>query len=155
MSEIILSRKKVDEIVFEINELNKTRPEVLKQLDEAIQLGDLSENAEYIEAKKKLREIDKRSLELNKILNNAVISDEDCISKNYVDIFAKVVLKNISNNTISEYSLVSEEEASIFDNQISITSPLGSVLNHKKVNDIVELTAPKGILKYQIIDIKY
>lgn len=155
MSQIFLSRKKADEIRLELNELNSVRPEILKQIDEAIQLGDLSENAEYIEAKKKLRENDKRCLELNNILNNAIISNENEIKKDYIDIFAKVTLKDINNGIISEYSFVSEEEASILNNQISITSPLGNILNHKKVNDIVELNAPNGISKYQVIDIKY
>ena len=155
MPGIILSRKKADEIVSEINELNKARPKIVAQLEAAVQLGDLSENSEYIEAKKKLAENNIKCRKLNNILNNATIADENVTEKNYVDIFANVVIKDIDNDTTFKYSLVSEEEASIFDNQISITSPLGSALKHKKVNDIVKINAPRGAIEYQIIAIKY
>lgn len=155
MPKIILSRKKADEIVSEINELNRIRPEIVAQLEAAVQLGDLSENAEYIEAKKKLAENDIKFNKLNNILNNATISDENITKKNYVDIFAKVVIKDMNDNTTFEYTLVSEEEASIFDNKISITSPLGSALNRRRVNDIVKIDAPRGVIEYQIIEINY
>lgn len=155
MPKIILSRKKADEIVSEINELNRIRPEIVAQLEAAVQLGDLSENAEYIEAKKKLAENDIKCNKLNNILNIATISDENITKKNYVDIFAKVVIKDMNDNTTFEYTLVSEEEASIFDNKISITSPLGSALNRRRVNDIVKIDAPRGVIEYQIIEINY
>ena len=130
---IVLTKKKIDEIVQEIDELSKSRETLIVQLNEAIQLGDLSENAEYIEAKKKLAENNRRSLKLNNILKNAEIADEgNKTQKDYIDIFATVKIENLENNSISNYMLVDEEESSLLEDKISITSPIGKLLKNKK-----------------------
>ena len=157
MKEVILSKKKFVELLKELDELHERRPEVLKQLNDARLLGDLSENAEYIEAKKTLREINIRLNDLTNLLKNVTVKDEkdNDEGKDYVDIFATVKLKNTNSNSEIEYSLVSEEESSLIDNKISITSPIGEKLKNKKVNDIIEINAPKGIIKFQIMSISY
>ena len=152
----ILSEEKVKEIVEELKRLMELRPSILRDLDDARQLGDLSENAEYTEAKKNLYEIDKKCSKLNSILKDATILDTtENKNKNFVDLFANVTLKNTKDGKEKTYLLVSEEESSLVDNKISITSPLGSILKNKRVNDIVELNAPCGIIKYEILEIKY
>jgi transcription elongation GreA/GreB family factor len=157
MKEVILSKKKFVELLKELDELHERRPEVLKQLNDARLLGDLSENAEYIEAKKTLREINIRLNDLTNLLKNVTVKDEkdNDEGKDYVDIFATVKLKNTNSNSEIEYSLVSEEESSLIDNKISITSPIGEKLKNKKVNDIIEINAPKGIIQFQIMSISY
>lgn len=157
MKEVILSKKKFVELLKELDDLHERRPEVLKQLNDARLLGDLSENAEYIEAKKTLREINIRLSDLTNLLKNVTVKDEKDSdnNKDYVDIFATVKLRNISSNSEIEYSLVSEEESSLIDNKISITSPIGEKLKNKKVNDIIEINAPKGIIQFQIMSISY
>jgi len=157
MKEVILSKKKFVELLNELDGLHERRPEVLKQLNDARLLGDLSENAEYIEAKKTLREINIRLNDLTNLLKNVTVKDEkdNDEGKDYVDIFATVKLKNTNSNSEIEYSLVSEEESSLIDNKISITSPIGEKLKNKKVNDIIEINAPKGIIQFQIMSISY
>ena len=156
MKEIILSKSKFVELLKELDELHEKRPEVLKQLNDARLLGDLSENAEYIEAKKALREINIRLNDLTNLLKNVTVNDEtNSNDKDYVDIFATVKLKNITTNSEIEYSLVSEEESSLMENKISITSPIGEKLKNKKVNDIIEINAPRGIIQFQIMSISY
>ena len=156
MKEIILSKSKFVELLKELDELHEKRPEVLKQLNDARLLGDLSENAEYIEAKKALREINIRLNDLTNLLKNVTVNDEtNGNDKDYVDIFATVKLKNITTNSEIEYSLVSEEESSLMENKISITSPIGEKLKNKKVNDIIEINAPRGIIQFQIMSISY
>ena len=157
MSEVILSKNKFVELLKELDDLNERRPEVLKQLNDARLLGDLSENAEYIEAKKTLREINIRLSDLTNLLKKATVKDEkdNPEGKDYVDIFATVKIKNIDTNSEIEYILVSEEESSLIDNKISITSPIGQKLKDKKVNDVIEINAPKGIIKYKVMSISY
>ena len=153
---IVLTKKKIDEIVQEIDELSKSRETLIVQLNEAIQLGDLSENAEYIEAKKKLAENNRRSLKLNNILKNEEIADEgNKTQKDYIDIFATVKIENLENNSISNYMLVDEEESSLLEDKISITSPIGKLLKNKKKNDIIEIVLNNIKRKYKIIDIAY
>ena len=157
MSEVILSKNKFVELLKELDDLNERRPEVLKQLNDARLLGDLSENAEYIEAKKTLREINIRLSDLTNLLKKATVKDEkdNPEDKDYVDIFATVKIKNIDTNSEIEYILVSEEESSLIDNKISITSPIGQKLKDKKVDDVIEINAPKGIIKYKVMSISY
>lgn len=157
MSEVILSKSKFVELLKELDDLNERRPEVLKQLNDARLLGDLSENAEYIEAKKTLREINIRLSDLTNLLKKATVKDDidNPEDKDYVDIFATVKIKNIDTNSEIEYILVSEEESSLIDNKISITSPIGQKLKNKKVDDVIEINAPKGIIKYKVMSISY
>ena len=157
MSEIILSKQKFVDLLKELDSLHERRPEVLKQLNEARLMGDLSENAEYIEAKKTLREINIRLSELTNLLKNVTVKEatEDNTNKDYVDIFATVKLNNLKTNSTIEYILVSEEESSLMENKISISSPIGEKLKGRKVNDLVEINAPRGIIQFKIIDIKY
>ena len=157
MSEIILSKQKFVDLLKELDSLHERRPEVLKQLNEARLMGDLSENAEYIEAKKTLREINIRLSELTNLLKNVTVKEatEQNTNKDYVDIFATVKLTNLKTDSTIEYILVSEEESSLMENKISITSPIGEKLKGKKINDVVEINAPRGIIQFKIIDIKY
>ena len=152
----VLTKKKINEIVKEIDELNSSREELIIQLNEAMRFGDLSENAEYIETKKKLTENDIRSSKLNSILRRAQVADDDIkTQKDYVDIFANVKLENLENNSISNYMLVDEEESSLFEDKISITSPIGRLLKNKKKNDVIEISLNNNRRKYKIIDITY
>lgn len=152
----VLTKKKINEIVKEIDELNSSREELIIQLNEAMRFGDLSENAEYIETKKKLTENAIRSSKLNSILRRAQVADDDIkTQKDYVDIFANVKLENLENNSISNYMLVDEEESSLFEDKISITSPIGRLLKNKKKNDVIEISLNNNRRKYKIIDITY
>ena len=152
----VLTKKKISEIVKEIDELNSSREELIIQLNEAMRFGDLSENAEYIETKKKLTENAIRSSKLNSILRRAQVADDDIkTQKDYVDIFANVKLENLENNSISNYMLVDEEESSLFEDKISITSPIGRLLKNKKKNDVIEISLNNNRRKYKIIDITY
>ena len=152
----VRTKKKINEIVKEIDELNSSREELIIQLNEAMRFGDLSENAEYIETKKKLTENAIRSSKLNSILRRAQVADDDIkTQKDYVDIFANVKLENLENNSISNYMLVDEEESSLFEDKISITSPIGRLLKNKKKNDVIEISLNNNRRKYKIIDITY
>ena len=152
----VLSKKKINEIIKEIEQLTSEREPLLAQIKEARELGDLSENAEYIESKKKLTENNMRYNKLNNILSNAhVEEDSNKINKDYVDIFATVELEDLEDKYISKYTIVEEEEESVFEDKISITSPVGKQLKNKKKNDTIEVVLNKKTKKYKIKDLYY
>ena len=133
---------------------NKERKEISKQISEARDKGDLSENFEYHAAKdlQSLLEIEIFRLE-SLIFNSKVISKSD-VNKSEISILTKVRIKNENTGNIFTYTIVSEEEANIKFGKISINSPIGTGLLGKKRGDIVTINAPGCILKFKIIEIE-
>jgi len=133
---------------------NKERKEISKQISEARDKGDLSENFEYHAAKdlQSLLEIKIFRLE-SLIFNSKVISKSD-VNKSEISILTKVRIKNENTGNIFTYTIVSEEEANIKFGKISINSPIGTGLLGKKPGDIVTINAPGCILKFKIIEIE-
>ena len=151
-NEEYLSKSKYDELVAELKELKgPTRKEVAEQLESAKALGDLSENAEYHEARDRQAEIEDRINTVESILKRAVIIESQH-GKN-IGIGSEVTVEK-SGGSKETYTLVGSEEANTAQGKISHQSPLGSAMLGKKKGDKIEVSTPRGELIYKIIDVK-
>ncbi len=133
--------------------INIERPVISGQIAEARDKGDLSENAEYDAAKEAQGLLELRISKLQEVIRNCRIIDESKLDNSKVQILSKVKIKNIDNNTIMEYTIVSEPEADFKNKKISINTPIASGLLGKVVGDVVEVTVPNGKMKFEIIEI--
>lgn len=137
------------------------RPRIVEEVYEAAQLGDRSENAAYIYGKKRLREIDSRLNYLNRQIENVQVIDlATQRARDVIDFGALVTLLNVSEDAPDDiepvlYRLVDQMEADPAQNKLSIQSPLGRALMGKKVDEDINLSLPKGIVTYEILDVRY
>lgn len=153
MADLYLTKAGHQKLAEELEYLKTTkRRQLSKAIGEARAHGDISENAEYDAAKDAQGLNEKRIVELEEKLASARILDEN-ISTEEVLIGAKVSLEDVENGEQLAYILVSGEEADYEQGKISVSSPIGSGLLNHKVNDIVEIKIPAGILKYRILKI--
>lgn len=129
------------------------RPSISKQIAEARDKGDLSENAEYDAAKEAQGLLEMKISKLETLVANARVVDESELDNSKVLILSKVKIKNLANGAIMEYTLVSEKEADMKEKRISVESPIARGLLGKRVGEIAEVTVPSGKLKFEIIDI--
>lgn len=132
---------------------NVERPSISRQIAEARDKGDLSENAEYDAAKDAQGMLEARIARLEDILANSRIIDESRIDTSKVQILNKVKIKNLKTNAIMEYLLVSEQEANLKEGKISVSTPIAKGLMGKKIGDVVEVNVPSGKLSLEIIEI--
>ena len=155
MSDIIyLSKKGYEDLKNELNKLKTIdRPQVINQIAEARDKGDLSENAEYDAAKEAQGLLEARISKLEIDLSNSRIIDESKLDDSKVSLLSKVTIKNISNNTEMTYAIVSESEADLAAKKISASSPIGKGLMGKVVNDVVDISVPNGTVKFKILNI--
>ena len=139
------------------NELNhlKTieRPSISRQIAEARDKGDLSENAEYDAAKDAQGLLELKISKLEELLSNARLVDESKLDLTKVSVLSKVRIKNQKNNQEVTYTLVAESEADLKVGKISVNSPIGKGLLGKKVGEITEVTTPGGMINFEILDI--
>jgi len=155
MSEIIyLTEEGLKKLHDELNHLkNVERPSISKQIAEARDKGDLSENAEYDAAKDAQGMLELKISKLEEELSNARILDESKIDASKVSVLSKVKIKNLSNNQVLNYTLVAEKEADLKSGKLSVTSPIGKGLLGKKIGEIAEIAVPSGTLKLEIVSI--
>ncbi len=129
------------------------RADMAKQIAEARDKGDLSENAEYDAAKDAQGLMEMRIAELEGIVGNARIMKEENVDLSKVSILSTVKIKNVKNGMEVKYTLVAENEADLKAGKISYESPIGKGLLNKKIGDIAEVKAPAGILEFEVLDI--
>ena len=129
------------------------RPAISRQIADARDKGDLSENAEYEAAKEAQAMLEMKIARLEDSLANSRILDQSMIDINQVQILNKVKIRNVANNAIMEYFIVSETEADIKAGKISVNTPIAKGLLGKKVGDQVEITVPSGKISLEIIAI--
>jgi transcription elongation factor GreA len=129
------------------------RPAISKQIAEARDKGDLSENAEYDAAKEAQGLLELKISKLQDIISNARIIDESKLDDSKVLILSKVKIKNTKNGATMSYTLVPENEADLRSGKISINSPIANGLLGKEVGDKVEITVPSGKMEFEIIEI--
>ena len=132
---------------------NVERPEISKKIAEARDKGDLSENAEYDAAKEAQGMLEMKISKLKETLANSRLIDESKIDTSTVQILNKVKIKNLANNAVMEYVLVSESEADLKAGKISVNTPIAKALLGKSVGDVVDIKVPSGTVKYEIVDI--
>ena len=131
----------------------KGRSDMSKQIAEARDKGDLSENAEYDAAKDAQGLMEMRIAELEGLVGNARIMKDENVDLSKVSILSTAKIKNVKNGMVVKYTLVSEKEADLKAGKISYESPIGKGLLNKKIGDIAEVTAPAGKMQFEILDI--
>ena len=129
------------------------RPSISNQIAEARDKGDLSENAEYDAAKEAQGLLEMKISKLETVISNARILDDSNLDTSKVLILSKVKIKNTSNGMVMNYTLVTENEADIKQNKISVESPIGKGLLGKKQGEIADIKTPVGIMKFEIVEI--
>jgi transcription elongation factor GreA len=129
------------------------RPEISRQIAEARDKGDLSENAEYDAAKEAQGLLEAKISQLKGLIANARLIDESQISTDVVQIMNKVKIKNMKNGQTTAYTLVSESEANLKQGKIAINTPIGQGLLGKKVGEIAEIKVPSGVMSFEIVEI--
>ncbi len=138
----------------ELNQLRTVeRPFISRQIAEARDKGDLSENAEYDAAKDAQGLLELRISKLEEVVANARLLDETKLDSSKALVLSKVRIRNKSNNTEMTYLLVAENEADLKSGKISVTSPIGKGLLGKKVGDTAEISAPSGKIEFEIVEI--
>jgi len=149
-----LTREGYDSLKNELEELKTTeRQKVARQIAEAREKGDLSENAEYDAAKEAQGLLELKIKQMEEVMANARVINEADLDTSKVVILSTVQLKNIKVNKVVVYTLVSETEADLKAGKISINSPIGKGILGKSVGDKVEIQTPGGILNFEILDI--
>lgn len=153
MAEELISQEKFEELKKELEFLHTTRrKEVAEQLEYARSLGDLSENAEYQEAREMQAAVEERVQKLEAILKNAKIvtgSKSDIVGMGTV-----VTVQKIGADDKHVYTIVGAEEANMLAGKISYHSPLGNALLGKKKGDEFSFHTPKGTQKYKILKVE-
>lgn len=137
----------------EISVLESERPIISKQIAEARDKGDLSENAEYDAAKEAQGLLEAKIAQLKNLLASARLINEDAIGTDVVQILNKVTIRNTKNNQQMTYTLVAESEANLKEFKIAVNTPIAQGLMGKKVGDIAEIKVPSGIMTFEIMDI--
>jgi len=138
----------------EINTLETVnRPAISKQIAEARDKGDLSENAEYDAAKEAQGILEAKIAGLKNLLASARLIDENSIGTDYVQILNKVTIRNTKNNQQMTYTLVAESEANLKEGKIAVNTPIAQGLMGKKVGEVAEIKVPSGMMSFEIVDI--
>ena len=155
MSDIIyLSEQGYEDLKNELHKLKTVdRPNVINQIAEARDKGDLSENAEYDAAKEAQGLLEARIAKLEIDFSNSRIIDESKLDSSKVSLLSNVTIKNLSNGSEMSYTIVSESEADLSQKKISASSPIGKGLIGKKVGDIADIVVPNGTIKFEIVKI--
>lgn len=150
--DVILTHKGVRELEEKLEYLKTVkRKECAEQIKIARAFGDLSENAEYDEAKNEQAKVEGEIAQLEEMLKNAVIADED--NTGAVGVGSFVRLRDVELGTEAEYQIVGAIEADIFANKIPNDAPIAKAILGHQQGDIVDVDAPAGVLKYEILDI--
>ncbi len=129
------------------------RPEISRQIAEARDKGDLSENAEYDAAKEAQGMLETKISQLKSLIASARIIDESTIGTDSVKIMNKVTIQNLKNDKVMTYTLVSESEADLTQGKIAVNTPIAQGLLGKKVGDMAEIKVPSGVLQFKILEI--
>ena len=129
------------------------RARIADAIAEARGHGDLSENAEYDAAKEAQGQLEARIAKMEQTIGNARIVDETQVDTSKAYILSTVRVKNHKTGTEQAFTLVSEQEADLAENKISISSPIGKGLLGRGVGDVVEISVPAGKVKLEILDI--
>lgn len=131
------------------------RPEIAEKIKIAIEYGDLSENAEYDEAKNDQALLEARILELESMIKYAQIIDESQVKGNKVIIGSTITLYNDKDESTDHYTIVGSIEADPLNGRISNESPVGRAILNKKKGEVCEVKTPSGMIRYTIKNIKH
>lgn len=150
----VLTQEGLKALEDELEQLKTVkRKDVAEKIKVALSFGDLSENSEYDEAKNEQGIIEARIAEIEATLMNVKIIDADALSTEHVQIGNRVTVKDIAENEILVLHIVGSKEVNLKENKISDESPIGKALIGHSKGETVDVEAPAGILKFEIIDI--
>lgn len=149
-----MSQEGYDKLVAQLHQLEAIeRPKASAAIAEAADKGDLSENSEYDTAKEAQVHLENKINELKITIGQAKIVDMSRLSTDEVQIMSKVEMTNMITKKKMTYTIVSESEANLKENKISIHTPIAQGLLNKKVGDVAEIEVPRGMLKLRIDNI--
>ncbi|MBO3443958.1 MULTISPECIES: transcription elongation factor GreA [Clostridia] len=153
--EILLTQEGYQKLEDEVEFLKTVRRrEVADRIKVAISFGDISENAEYDEAKNEQAQMEERIIKLENMIRKAVIIDESKIDVNVVTIGSIVKVNDVEFDEEVEYVIVGSAEADPYDGKISNESPVGKALLGRTIGDVVEVQVPDGVAKFEILEIR-
>ena len=151
-----MSEEGYNKLVDELREMETVqRPEISRQIAEARDKGDLSENSEYDAAKEAQGMLEMKINNLKAIISEAKIIDTSKLDTSTVQILSKVEMKNVKNGMKMVYTIVSESEANLREGKISVNTPIAQGLLGKKVGDVAEITIPQGKITLEIVNISF
>lgn len=149
-----MSRDSYEKLLAELDDLKiNKRKEVAERLKVARSYGDLSENAEYDEAKNEQAILEAQIAELQYTIDNAEIVDESSISVDEIGMSSKITIKRLDNGKIETFTIVGTNHANVREGKISDESPIGKAAMKKKVGDIFIVEAPAGELRFEVMEI--
>jgi transcription elongation factor GreA len=155
LKEVILTPEGYEKLKQEIEVLsNERRREVADRIRTARDFGDITENAEYDDAKNEQAMLEHKIAQLEDRLVNARVIRSGDVDLSVVSVGAKVRLRDVDANKTFEYTIVGSAEANPAESKLSNESPVGRAIIGKKKGETVEVSAPRGSLKYKILDIK-
>ena len=154
MAIVYMTEEGYKKMMEEINYLESVkRPEISRQIAEARDKVDLSENAEYDAAKEAQGLLEMKISQLKDKVANARIIDDSKLNTHTVQILNRVKIRNTKNNMTMEYTIVTESEANLKEGKIASSTPIAQGLLGKKIGDIVEIKVPSGIMTFEIVNI--
>ena len=149
-----MSRDSYEKLIAELDDLKiNKRKEVAERLKVARSYGDLSENAEYDEAKNEQAILEAHISELQYTIDNAEIVEDSNISVDEVGLSSKITIKRLDNGKVETFTIVGTNHANVRDGKISDESPIGKAAMKKKVGDIFIVEAPAGELRFEVMEI--
>ena len=155
--EILLTAAGIKELEDELEHLKVVgRQEIKEKIQVALSFGDLSENSEYDEARNDQGKLEARISEIENILARAKLIDEDALSTDIIQMGSRVTIKDVEYGDIFKYQIISSTSTSKdkgTDYLTSDESPVAKALIGHAVGDIVEVEAPVGVIKYEVIEI--
>jgi transcription elongation factor GreA len=155
LKEIILTPEGYEKLRQEIEYLSNDNPrEVAERIRIAREFGDITENAEYDDAKNEQALLEHRIATLEERLRSARVLEKGDVKKDEVSVGSRVKLKDMETNKTVEYRIVGSAEANPSESKLSNESPVGKAILGRKKGEVVEVAAPRGALKFKILDIK-
>jgi transcription elongation factor GreA len=155
MSDIFyMTKEGLEKLQEEVKYLRTVkRPEIARAIAEAREKGDLSENAEYHAAKEEQGHLEAKLSEMEGKLSAARVMNESDVDLSKANILCTVEVLNKKMNKKMKFTLVSEAEANLKENKLSITSPIGKALLGKAIGDIAKAQTPAGLIEFEILGI--
>ncbi len=151
---VYLTKERLREIEKELHDLKLNgRKRIAQDIAEARGHGDLSENAEYDAAKEAQQHLERKIMQLETTLSRARIIESKDLPNDKVYILSTVTLQDMNTEETMEYTLVSNEEADFDEGKISVSSPIGKSLLSRKLDEVVKIKVPAGLLEYKILKI--
>ena len=145
-------KKKMEEIAY-LESVK--RPEISREIAEARDKGDLSENSEYDAAKEAQGMLEMKIAQLKDLVANARIIDESQLNNDEVQIMNRVKIRNVANGAVAEYTIVADSEANIKEKKIGSSTPIAKGLLGHKLGETVEIKVPAGMMTFEIVEISF